>query len=280
MRSTKWPNVRVFHRRRGPGPPACEKFRVFDTRVSLRDPRHGFCRRVGAGQRSRYFTRTKNERQTRRLGWGSLLSRSNRCKRTSGAAAAAGGGHFSQHSVKLPPQGQASGEIGPRALGNGGFPGFTNPTREGACVRAVAVEWGIDVLSTAGQQPPARLREVALASSALDNLDAHQIHFGAIDLISDILALKLFRAYGVPDSVAKAFLAHFSSDLAVDLDKARDATQRRTPPAPTRPATLGPQTPMYTSARLLLHCAARPAPARLPAAAWQEVQEAKKGLRE
>ena len=38
-----------------------------------------------------------------------------------------------------------------------------------ACVRAVAVEWGIDVLSTAGQQPPARLREVALASSALDN---------------------------------------------------------------------------------------------------------------
>ncbi len=150
VRSTKWPNVRVFHRRRGPGPPACEKFRVFDTRVSLRDPRHGFCRRVGAGQRSRYFTRTKNERQTRRLGWGSLLSRSNRCKRTSGAAAAAGGGHFSQHSVKLPPQGQASGEIGPR---------------------------------TAGQQPPARLREVALASSALDNLDAHQIHHGAIDLI-------------------------------------------------------------------------------------------------
>ena len=129
------------------------------------------------------FTRTKNERQTRRLGWGSLLSRSNRCKRTSGAAAAAGGGHFSQHSVKLPPQGQASGEIGPRALGNGGFPGFTNPTREGACVRAVAVEWGIGVLSTAGQQPPARLREVALASSALDNLDAHQIHHGAIDLI-------------------------------------------------------------------------------------------------
>ena len=182
VRSTKWPNVRVFHRRRGPGPP-CEKFRVFDTRVSLRDPRHGFCRRVGAGQRSRYFTRTKNERQTRRLGWGSLLSRSNRCKRTSGAAAAAGGGHFSQHSVKLPPQGQASGEIGPRALGNGGFPGFTNPTREGACVRAVAVEWGIGVLSTAGQQPPARLREVALASSALDNLDAHQIHHGAIDLI-------------------------------------------------------------------------------------------------
>ena len=112
-----------------------------------------------------------------------------------------------------------------------------------ACVRAVAVEWGIDVLSTAGQQPPARLREVALASSALDNLDAHQIHFGAIDLISDILALKLFRTYGVPDSVAKAFLAHFSSDLAVDLDEARDATQRRTPPAPTRPATLGPQTP-------------------------------------
>ena len=149
-----------------------------------------------------------------------------------------------------------------------------------ACVRAVAVEWGIDVLSMAGQQPPARLREVALASSALDNLDAHQIHFGAIDLISDILALKLFRAYGVPDSVAKAFLAHFSSDLAVDLDEARDATQRRTPPAPTRPATLGPQTPMYTSARLLLHCAARPAPARLPAAAWQEVQEAKEGLRE
>ena len=88
-----------------------------------------------------------------------------------------------------------------------------------ACVRAVAVEWGIDVLSTAGQQPPARLREVALASSALDNLDAHQIHFGAIDLISDILALKLFRAYGVPDSVAKAFLAHFSSDLAVDLEQ-------------------------------------------------------------
>ena len=80
--------------------------------------------------------------------------------------------------------------------------------------------------------------------------------------------------------MAKAFLAHFSSDLAVDLDKARDATQRRTPPAPTRPATLGPQTPMYTSARLLLHCAARPAPARLPAAAWQEVQEAKEGLRE
>ena len=61
-----------------------------------------------------------------------------------------------------------------------------------------------------GPAAPARLREVALASSALDNLDAHQIHFGAIDLISDILALKLFRAYfGVPDSVAKAFLAHF-----------------------------------------------------------------------
>ena len=100
-----------------------------------------------------------------------------------GASAAAREGHFSQHSVKLPPQGQASGEIGPRALGNGGFPGFTNPTREGACVRAVAVEWGIGVLSTAGQQPPARLREVALASSALDNLDAHQIHHGAIDLI-------------------------------------------------------------------------------------------------
>ena len=118
-----------------------------------------------------------------------------------------------------------------------------------ACVRAVAVEWGIDVLSTAGQQPPARLREVALASSALDNLDAHQIHFGAIDLISDILALKLFRAYGVPDSVAKAFLAHFSSDLAVDLDEARNATQRRTPPAPTRPATLGPQTPCTTPAQ-------------------------------
>ncbi len=131
VRSTKWPNVRVFHRRRGPGPPACEKFRVFDTRVSLRDPRHGFCRRVGAGQRSRYFTRTKNERQTRRLGWGSLLSRSNRCKRTSGAAAAAGGGHFSQHSVKLPPQGQVSGEIGPRALGNGGFPGFKVRIRRG-----------------------------------------------------------------------------------------------------------------------------------------------------
>ena len=92
-----------------------------------------------------------------------------------------------------------------------------------ACVRAVAVEWGIDVLSTAGQQPPARLREVALASSALDNLDAHQIHFGAIDLISDILALKLFRTYGVPDSVAKASLAHFSSDLAVDLPARRRA---------------------------------------------------------
>jgi hypothetical protein len=139
-------------------------------------------------------------------------------------------------------------------------------------VRAVAVEWGIGVLSTAGQQPPARLREVALASSALDNLDAHQIHHGAIDLI--------LTSWRTGASVAKAFLAHFSSDLAVDLDKARDATQRRTPPAPTRPATLGPQTPMYTSARLLLHCAARPAPARLPAAAWQEVQEAKEGLRE
>ena len=163
-----------------------------------------------------------------------------------------------------------------------GCPGTETPCAwwDGAGVRAVAVEWGIGVLSTAGQQPPARLREVALASSALDNLDAHQIHFGAIDLISDILALKLFRAYGVPDSVAKAFLAHFSSDLAVDLDKARDATQRRTPPAPTRPATLGPQTPMYTSARLLLHCAARPASARLPDGARQEVQEAKKGLRE
>ena len=85
------------------------------------------------------------------------------------------------------------------------------------------VEWGIGVLSTAGQQPPARLREVALASSALDNLDAHQIHFGAIDLISDILALKLFRTYGVPDSVAKASLAHFSSDLAVDLPARRRA---------------------------------------------------------
>jgi len=77
------------------------------------------------------FTRTKNERQTRRLGWDSLLSRSDRCKRTSGAAAAADGGHFSQHSVKLPPQGQVSGEIGPRAPGNGGFPGFKVRIRRG-----------------------------------------------------------------------------------------------------------------------------------------------------
>ena len=108
-RSTKWPNVRVFHRRRGL---ACEKFRVFDTRVSLRDP----ARVLQAGGRwpAVILYKDKNERQTRRLGWGSPPSCSNRCKRTSGAAAAAGGG-FSQHSVKLPPQGQASGEIGPRA---------------------------------------------------------------------------------------------------------------------------------------------------------------------
>ena len=51
--------------------------------------------------------------------------------RGSGAAAAAGGGHFSQHSVKLPPQGQASGEIGPRALGNGGFREFKVEIRPG-----------------------------------------------------------------------------------------------------------------------------------------------------
>ena len=77
------------------------------------------------------FTRTKNERQTRRLGWDSLMSRSDRCKRSSGAAAATGGGHFSQHSVKLPPQGQVSGEIGPRALGNGGFREFKVEIRPG-----------------------------------------------------------------------------------------------------------------------------------------------------
>ena len=65
-------------------------------------------------------------------------------------------------------------------------------------MRAVAVEWGIGVLSTAGQQPPARLREVALASSALDNLDAHQIHFGAIDLISDILANRGLGGQSLP----------------------------------------------------------------------------------
>ena len=77
------------------------------------------------------FTRTKNERQTRRLGWDSLMSRSDRCKRSSGAAAATGGGHFSQHSVKLPPQGQVSGEIGPRGLGNGGFREFHVEIRPG-----------------------------------------------------------------------------------------------------------------------------------------------------
>ena len=90
--------------------------------------------------------------------------------------------------------------------------------------------------------PAGTASEVALASSALDNLDAHQIHFGAIDLISDILALKLFRAYGVPDSVAKADPRALLIHLAV-LDVVARLAQRRTPPAPTRPETLGPQTP-------------------------------------
>ena len=41
-----------------------------------------------------------------------------------GASAAAREGHFSQHSVKLPPQGQVSGEIGPRGLKYGRLAGF------------------------------------------------------------------------------------------------------------------------------------------------------------
>ena len=48
-----------------------------------------------------------------------------------GASAAAREGHFSQHSVKLPPQGQVSGEIGPRGLGNGGFREFKVEIRPG-----------------------------------------------------------------------------------------------------------------------------------------------------
>ena len=60
-----------------------------------------------------------------------LRSRSDRSVRPTGGRNGPGTAGISQHSVKLPPQGQASGEIGPRALGNGGFPGFKVRIRRG-----------------------------------------------------------------------------------------------------------------------------------------------------